>query len=366
MTFQIFSNWLLLTKLPVIHFLTVSCASKCKDKELLRAFCRHSLSFIGSLPLFIHPTASLWGMTEGVLETTCPGFSESWGIGASRVYTCLQRCKPSSAFRKYNMIGAWPNIVWFSHSGCCLGKMSRRLLMTLVCYQPYLRELKNCLVIWSIRKKKNRGSCGKNRSEKKLPSPAAMSILHFHTMKKKKSGNWQRVFLWLSDHELLMGTLVPLSLGTGIFCYFEGPSFSSYLVKLWWWQKSVEFHNMRAIFSKNGQYPWTWSPLTYCVMWMCVFVCICVSGPLDGHLQDQWFPLGPRISSLFSLLIWWDWLACSCHSLHRSPSTRACRAGSRTSACHFSPTREWEWKDMERRAGLSGREAECMALWSQL
>lgn len=108
---------------------------------------------------------------------------------------------------------------------------------------------------------------------------------------------------------------------------------------------------MRDTFSENGQYPWIWSPQTYCVLWVCVFVCICVSGPLDGHLQDQWFPLGLRISSLFSLLICWDWLACSCHSLHRSPSTRACLAGSRTSACHFSPTGEWEGKDRERREG---------------
>lgn len=57
-----------------------------------------------------------------------------------------------------------------------------------------------------------------------LPSPAAISILQFHTRKKKKSGNWQPVILRLSDHELLMGTLVPSSLGTGTLCYFEGPT----------------------------------------------------------------------------------------------------------------------------------------------
>lgn len=188
-TFQIFSDWLLLTKLPVIHSLPVSCVSKCMDKELLRAFCRQTPSFIGSLPLSIHPTACLWGMTEGVLETRCPGFFRilsGLGIRGRRVYTCQQRCQPSSSHRKYNMIVAWSNIGWFSHSGCCLGRMSRRLLMTPVCHQLCLGELKNGLVRWSIRKKMVEVE---KRMEVKrtveLPSPAAMSILHFHTVKKK-------------------------------------------------------------------------------------------------------------------------------------------------------------------------------------
>lgn len=36
---EIFSSWSLLTKLPVIHSLPVSCVSKCTDKELLRVLC---------------------------------------------------------------------------------------------------------------------------------------------------------------------------------------------------------------------------------------------------------------------------------------------------------------------------------------
>lgn len=42
------------------------------------------LLFTGSLPLSIRPPVRLWGMTEGVSETRCPGFSGScqdWGLG---------------------------------------------------------------------------------------------------------------------------------------------------------------------------------------------------------------------------------------------------------------------------------------------
>lgn len=183
---RFFSGWLLLTKLPVIHFLPVSCVSKCLDKKLLRALCRQSPSYIGSLPLSIHPTASLWGMTEGVLGDKVSRIFRilsGLGIGGRRVYTCQQRCQPSSAWRKYDMIGAWPNIEWFPHSGCCLGRMSRRLLMTLVCHQLCRGELKNGLVGWSIRKKFEERIEVKRTVE--LPSPAAMSILHFHTARKK-------------------------------------------------------------------------------------------------------------------------------------------------------------------------------------
>lgn len=227
-TFQIFSDWLLLSKLPVIHFLTVSCVPKCMDEELLRAFCRQSPSFVGSLPLSSHPTACLWGMTEGVLETRCPGFFRilsGLGIGGHRVYTCQQRCQPSSAFRKYNMIGAWPNIGWFSHSGCCLGRMARRLLMTLVCHQLCLGELKNGLVIRSIWEKKEEVE---KRSKRKcgVALPCSNEYPAFSHCGGGESGNWQPVSLSLSDHELLMATAVPLRIGTGIFCYFKGPSFS--------------------------------------------------------------------------------------------------------------------------------------------
>lgn len=169
-TFQVFSSWSLLTKLPVIHFLTVSCLSKFMDEELLTAFRRQSLSLIGSLPLSIHPTASLWGVSEapGHLGDKVSRIFRIWsglGIGGHRVYTCQQRCQPSSACRKYNMIGAWPNIGMFSHRGCCLGRMSRRLLMTLVCCQLCLRELKNGFVRWSIRTKMEEAE--KRISEKK-------------------------------------------------------------------------------------------------------------------------------------------------------------------------------------------------------
>lgn len=100
---------------------------------------------------------------------------------------------------------------------------------------------------------------------------------------------------------------------------------------------------------------------------MCVCVYLCVR-PI------RWALTGPVVSirpadqlSLFSLLICWDWLACSCHSLHRSPSTRACLAGSRTSACHFSPTGEWEGKEgKERRGGMGGRDGEFIALHCEL
>lgn len=64
--------------------------------------------------------------------------------------------------------------------------MSRRLLMTLVCHQLCLGELRHGLVRWSIRKKMEEAE---KRIEVErsvaLPSPAAMSILHFHTVKKK-------------------------------------------------------------------------------------------------------------------------------------------------------------------------------------
>lgn len=59
--------------------------------------------------------------------------------------------------------------------------------MTLVCNQPCLGEMKNGLVIWSIGKKIEKVV---KRIEVKrsveLPSPAAMNILYFHTMMKKK------------------------------------------------------------------------------------------------------------------------------------------------------------------------------------
>lgn len=50
----------------------------------------------------------------------------------------------------------------------------------------------------------------------------------------------------------------------------------------------------------------------------------CVSGPLEGHLQDQWFPLGPRISSL-CFHCWFagtDWHAVVTHYTEVRPLDR--------------------------------------------
>lgn len=80
---EIFSSWSLLTKLPVIHSLPVSCVSKCTDKESKSPLWENS-SIIGSSPLSICPTASLWGMAEWVFETMCPwslGFSQDGDLG---------------------------------------------------------------------------------------------------------------------------------------------------------------------------------------------------------------------------------------------------------------------------------------------
>ncbi len=129
-------------------------------------------------------------MTEGVLETRCPGFSGScqdWGFGDIESTLVNRGASHHQLAGKYNMIGAWPNIRWFSHSGCCLGRMSRRLLMTLVCHQVCLGELSNGLVRWYVRKKMEEVEKRievKRRVE--LPSPAAITTLHFHTARGQK------------------------------------------------------------------------------------------------------------------------------------------------------------------------------------
>lgn len=164
------------------------------------------------------------------------------GFGGHRVYTCQQRCQPSSVCRKYNMIGMWPNIGWFSHSGCCLRRMSRRLayLMTFVCRQ---------LALGNWRMVESDGPSGINeesweryRRKKEVcicpPLQQWVSCI-FTLWRKKKSGNWQPVFLWLSDHELLIGSLFPLSLGLGIFCYFIGPSFYMSLGSSIWGDRNL-------------------------------------------------------------------------------------------------------------------------------
>lgn len=142
-----------------------------------------------SLPVSVHLTASLWGWLKGCIGDKVSRIFRIWpgpGTGEHRVFTCQPRCQPSSACRKYNMIGAGPNIGMFSHGGCWLGKMSRRLLMTLACLQLCLREVKNGFVRWSIRTKMEKAE---KRIEVKrsvdLPSPAAISILQFHSGKKK-------------------------------------------------------------------------------------------------------------------------------------------------------------------------------------
>lgn len=137
----------------VVVSFTVSCVSKCVDKEVLRAF-----PFIGSLPLSIHASTSLWGMTErGVRDKVSRIFRilSGKGFGGHRVYTCQQRCQTSSVCRKYNMIGTWPKIRSFSHCGCCLRRMSRQLpyLMTFVCHQL---AHGNWRLVWSV------GPSGKN------------------------------------------------------------------------------------------------------------------------------------------------------------------------------------------------------------
>lgn len=178
-TFWIFSDWSLLTKLPVIYFLTDSCLSS------FFPIIFPSLDLCLSHPPHSQPLRGEW---RGVGDKVSRIFRiwSGLGIGGHRVYTCQQRCQPSSACRKYDMIGAWPNIGMFSHRGCCLGRMSRRLLMTLVCCQLCLRELKNGFIRWSIRTKMEDAE---KRIEVKrsvdLPSPAAISILQFHTGKKK-------------------------------------------------------------------------------------------------------------------------------------------------------------------------------------
>ena len=80
-------------KIPVFYLLPASWVSQGLDKEQLRAFCRIAFPFIGSLPLFIHPKIRLRGMTQGVLETRCPGFlgsCQDCGLGDME-YTLVNR-----------------------------------------------------------------------------------------------------------------------------------------------------------------------------------------------------------------------------------------------------------------------------------
>lgn len=95
-------------------------------------------SFLHWIPASLHPSHSQPRRADwrGVRDKVSRIFRilSGLGIGGHRVYTCQQRCQPSSASRKYNMIGALPNIGCFSHSEGCLGRMARRLLMTLVCH----------------------------------------------------------------------------------------------------------------------------------------------------------------------------------------------------------------------------------------
>lgn len=74
-------------------------------------------------------------------------------------------------------------------------------------------------------------------------------------------------------------------------------------------------------------------------VYVCVYVCV---RPIRWALTGPVVSIRPGVQlSQFSLMICWDWLACSCHSLHRSPSTRACLA------CCCSPAGGWEGKDRE-------------------
>lgn len=189
-----------------------------------------------------------------------------------------------------------------------------------------------------VHQDKNGGSWEKNKwKEVWTCPPLQQSVSCNFTLGRKKSGNWQPVILWLSDHELLMGTLVPLSLGTGIFCYFKGPSFSlSQAVAV----TEIWISQHERYFCKNGQFPRTWIPSYYFLYSVGVYVCVymCVR-PIRWALTGPVVSIRPGIQlSQFSLMICWDWLACSCHSLHRSPATRACLA------CCFSPAGGWEGK----------------------
>lgn len=154
---------------------------------MLRAFLQAELVALCRSPSTSQPASEGW--LKGCIGDKVSRIFRIWpgpGIGEHRVFTCQPRCQPSSACRKYNMIGAGPNIGMFSHSGCWLGKMSRRLLMTLACMQLCLQEVKNGFVRWSIRTKMEKAE---KRIEVKrsvdLPSPAAISILQFHSGKKK-------------------------------------------------------------------------------------------------------------------------------------------------------------------------------------
>lgn len=74
--------------LPGIFRLITSHKASCYlfSDRLSRAY---HLSFLSSFlhwisASLIHPTASLWGVSEGVLETRCPGFlgsGQDWGLG---------------------------------------------------------------------------------------------------------------------------------------------------------------------------------------------------------------------------------------------------------------------------------------------
>lgn len=69
-----------------------------------------------------------------------------------------------------------------------------------------------------------------------------------------------------------MGTLVPLSLGTGTFCFFKGPSFSLSLSLAVVLTGTVEFHN-------KGDFLARWNNilgLDHLLLVLLFCVCVCV------------------------------------------------------------------------------------------
>lgn len=173
-------------KAPCYSLLASLMCIKVHGQEAAKSFLQAE-SLLHWIPASLHPSHSQPPRDDwrGVGDKVSRIFRilSGLGIGGRRVYTCQQRCKPSSACRKFNMIGAWPNIGWFSHSSRCLGRMSRRLLMTLVCHQLCLGELKNGLVRWSGKKMEEVEKRMEVKRSVELPSPAAMSIF---TLWRKK------------------------------------------------------------------------------------------------------------------------------------------------------------------------------------
>lgn len=85
-----------------------------------------------------HPLMNSWR------HSIC-GILSGLELGKLRICTDQQKCQPSSACRKYNMIGTQPHIWWISQSGW---RLERHLVITLVVHEHYPGKLNNNLVLF--------------------------------------------------------------------------------------------------------------------------------------------------------------------------------------------------------------------------